>query len=523
MGTQIHAGENYRRVVEIVKAGQIGPVSRVHVWMGGGIRPGVRVKEGTPPATVDYDLWIGPAPMRPFRPLALSFQLAVLVGFRRRHAGRLRLPLHGLAVLGVGPARSHVGGGQGREDVARRQRRARQHAGRLPLSGAGRISRRCISPGITATGSPRGPKTTARRRPCCSRAATAAAGCWPTTATRKLFMLDGTEPDRAAADDSQFDRPLGRMGRSLQVARADHLQFRLLRRAGRGGVAGQRVVPRRRRKAGVGRRGAAGTQLLGGRCLHSPRVSPRLDAHRVSVNARMLATMILRWLRERRRRKLLATPFPAQWLRWLERNVAHYPHLSAADQARLRDRLRVFVAEKNWEGCAGLQVTDEMKVTIAAQACLMTLGLDGDPFDGLLSILIYPSGYAVPEERWHEGWSIAGYSARRAKPTIADRSFSPGMTFARTRQHPGQGNNLVWHEFAHQIDMLDRSVNGTPPLEDRSMRRQWHDVMTRRVRTARRRRRGRPRHVARHLRRRKRSRVLRRGHRVLLRLPGGIA
>ncbi len=66
MGTQIHAGENYRRVVEIVKAGQIGPISRVHVWMGGAIRPGVRVKQGTPPATVNYDLWIGPAPMRPF-------------------------------------------------------------------------------------------------------------------------------------------------------------------------------------------------------------------------------------------------------------------------------------------------------------------------------------------------------------------------------------------------------------------------------------------------------------------------
>jgi predicted dehydrogenase len=66
MGTQIHAGDNYRRVVEIIKAGQIGPVSRVHVWMGGGIRPGVRAKEGTPPSTVNYDLWIGPAPMRPF-------------------------------------------------------------------------------------------------------------------------------------------------------------------------------------------------------------------------------------------------------------------------------------------------------------------------------------------------------------------------------------------------------------------------------------------------------------------------
>jgi predicted dehydrogenase len=66
MGTQIHAGENYRRVVEIIKAGQIGPVSRVHVWMANTNRPGKRVTQGTPPATVDYDLWIGPAPMRPF-------------------------------------------------------------------------------------------------------------------------------------------------------------------------------------------------------------------------------------------------------------------------------------------------------------------------------------------------------------------------------------------------------------------------------------------------------------------------
>ncbi len=73
MGTQIHAGENYRRVVEIVKAGQIGPISRVHVWMGGAIRPGVRVKQGTPPATVNYDLWVGPAPMRPFDPSHFHF------------------------------------------------------------------------------------------------------------------------------------------------------------------------------------------------------------------------------------------------------------------------------------------------------------------------------------------------------------------------------------------------------------------------------------------------------------------
>lgn len=66
MGTQIHAGDNYRRVVEWVRSGVLGQIERVHVWLGGGVRPGVRVAEGTPPAHVDYDLWLGGAPYRPF-------------------------------------------------------------------------------------------------------------------------------------------------------------------------------------------------------------------------------------------------------------------------------------------------------------------------------------------------------------------------------------------------------------------------------------------------------------------------
>lgn len=66
MGTQIHAGENYRRTVELVKAGALGKIERVHVWQANSIRPGVRVAEATPPAHVDYDLWLGAAPARPF-------------------------------------------------------------------------------------------------------------------------------------------------------------------------------------------------------------------------------------------------------------------------------------------------------------------------------------------------------------------------------------------------------------------------------------------------------------------------
>lgn len=66
MGTQIHAGDNYRRVVEIIQAGVIGPVRRVHVWQQNHIEPGKRIKESTPPKNINYDLWIGPAPYRPF-------------------------------------------------------------------------------------------------------------------------------------------------------------------------------------------------------------------------------------------------------------------------------------------------------------------------------------------------------------------------------------------------------------------------------------------------------------------------
>jgi Mlc titration factor MtfA (ptsG expression regulator) len=188
--------------------------------------------------------------------------------------------------------------------------------------------------------------------------------------------------------------------------------------------------------------------------------------------------MIFSWLRQRRRRKLLAEPFPTEWLRHLQNNVAHYQYLSSVEQRRLRDSLRIFIDEKHWEGCNGLVVTDEMKVTIAAHASLMTLGLPGEPFRYVLSILIYPAGYSAPSERWHHGWSIMGESARLGESRYRGPVILSWAEIANESHHPGSGNNLIWHEFAHQIDMLDRSTNGTPPLETQAARQQWHDVMT---------------------------------------------
>ncbi len=188
--------------------------------------------------------------------------------------------------------------------------------------------------------------------------------------------------------------------------------------------------------------------------------------------------MIFSWLRRRRRQKLLATPIPAAWSTYLEKNVEHYALLRPEEQARLRDHLRVFIAEKNWEGCGGLELTDEMKVTIAGQACLMALGLEGEPFRGVMSILVYPTSYAVPQERQYEGWSIAGESQRSGEAWYRGPVILSWADVRRDSRHPGYGRNLVWHEFAHQIDMLDRSTNGTPPLASGELRRRWHEVMT---------------------------------------------
>jgi Mlc titration factor MtfA (ptsG expression regulator) len=186
--------------------------------------------------------------------------------------------------------------------------------------------------------------------------------------------------------------------------------------------------------------------------------------------------MILTWLRRRRRQRLLAQPFPAEWLPYLEKNVAHYRHLNLAEQARLRDALRIFVAEKTWEGCGGLQMTDEIKVTIAAQAMLLVLGMEHNYFDRVLSILVYPQGYSAEGGEANgvvsQGQGRLGESHYRG-PVIL--SWSEVVSEAR---RPERGHNLVYHEFAHQLDMLDGVIDGTPPLKDAAQRKRWHDVMT---------------------------------------------
>jgi Mlc titration factor MtfA (ptsG expression regulator) len=188
--------------------------------------------------------------------------------------------------------------------------------------------------------------------------------------------------------------------------------------------------------------------------------------------------MLFSWLRNRRRRKLLAEPFPVRWEAFLNKNVGHYPRLAPAEQATLRDATRVLVAEKEWEGCGGLFVTEEMKVTIAAQAALLLLGADHDYYARVDSVIVYPGSFRTPvaEDDWEDDCLsetvLSGQAVYRGPVILSwDEVLPEG-------RDPDLGYNVVIHEFAHQLDFLDNLVNGTPPLGDRDLEARWRYVMT---------------------------------------------
>jgi Mlc titration factor MtfA (ptsG expression regulator) len=184
--------------------------------------------------------------------------------------------------------------------------------------------------------------------------------------------------------------------------------------------------------------------------------------------------MIFTWLRRRRRRRLLEQDFPQSWNEHLQRNVPAYHALNADEQARLRGDLRIFAAEKRWEGCGGLAVTDEMRVTVSAWACLLTLNLQHDFFSRVKSILIYPRGYFGPE-RSHLGL-IGPPDLRLGEAWYRGPVVLSWSDVRRARRRDAR-DNVVLHEFAHQLDMLDRVVDGTPPLESRGQYQTWAEVM----------------------------------------------
>ena len=187
--------------------------------------------------------------------------------------------------------------------------------------------------------------------------------------------------------------------------------------------------------------------------------------------------MLFSWLRARRRRKLLADPFPLRWTAFLERNVGHYPLLPPAEQARLREATQILIAEKEWLGRGGVFVSEEMKVTVAGQAALLMLGTDRGYFARVRDVVVFPTEFRTPvaDDDWEDDFlsdtALAGQAVDRRAVLVAwDAVLAEG-------RDPEAGYNVVIHEFAHHLDYLDGLAAGVPDLGDSALESRWRYVM----------------------------------------------
>lgn len=184
------------------------------------------------------------------------------------------------------------------------------------------------------------------------------------------------------------------------------------------------------------------------------------------------------FFRERRRAKVRERPFPPAWLAIIEKNVPFYRRLPDVDRAELLGDVQVFLEEKTFEGCGGLELTDEIRVTIAAQACILLLHRETDDYPDLEVILVYPSTYVVRGEVRAEGGIVIegaharlGESWNRGMVVLAWDSVLAGASDMR------DGHNLVFHEFAHQLDQEDGAADGAPVLPKACMYTAWARVL----------------------------------------------
>lgn len=185
--------------------------------------------------------------------------------------------------------------------------------------------------------------------------------------------------------------------------------------------------------------------------------------------------------KKHRREQIRSQPFPAAWVEILHRNVPYYQRLIWADQLELQRCIQVFVAEKNFEGCGGLAMTDEIKVTVAAFACILLLHIENhDYYPRLQSILVYPHAYSVPEARQAMGnMIIVGDSVRAAESWMTGAVVIAWDHLLSRPTDRGGGGNVAFHEFAHQLDQEKGVATGAPALPRSSMYQAWGRILGR--------------------------------------------
>lgn len=186
-----------------------------------------------------------------------------------------------------------------------------------------------------------------------------------------------------------------------------------------------------------------------------------------------ISPAFLTWQRNR----LKARVFPALWSAVVENHLPIYSRLSPAERRRLQGHMQVFLAEKQFIGCGGLQITEEMRLTIAAVACLLLLNERGQYFPKLRSILVYPSAYFVKETTALDPYIVEEKQVvRLGESWTRDQLVLSWEQVQYDMAHWQDGHNVILHEFAHQLDQEDGRAEGVPILPQ-SEYGLWSQVM----------------------------------------------
>ena len=191
----------------------------------------------------------------------------------------------------------------------------------------------------------------------------------------------------------------------------------------------------------------------------------------------MVYVLTAKTRRHARHRRAVRYPFPEEWLAILERNLPLYNRLPADLREGLKNNIKIFLAEKSFEGCGGLEITDEIRVTIAAQACMLLVGRENECYPMLRSVVVYPSTYIAG------GKGLLGGRLEPKSVRLGESWGSGAVVLSWSDVKKGafnfkDGQNVTMHEFAHQLDQEDGASDGAPILEGRSAYSSWAKVFS---------------------------------------------
>ena len=179
--------------------------------------------------------------------------------------------------------------------------------------------------------------------------------------------------------------------------------------------------------------------------------------------------VVKRLLRNANRVKLMSAGIPSEWIAIIEANIPIYAKLPDELKTQLGGLVNVFLDEKTFEGCGGLEITDQVRVTVAAQACMLLLNRKTKYYPKLKTIYIYPHTYVAGDSDGRG--ARLGESWQNGPVVLAWDSVQGGA------RNIHDGKNVVFHEFSHRLDQEDGEADGAPILENRSSYKTWAQVL----------------------------------------------